>query len=128
MTDEFSQLWAGVMAADPLDAAPRLILADWLAERGRDPDLERGLRWAAAMGWWPKPPQRDGWWWGTYVRDANWPTGGWGPAASAMVDAVCSIGRQLQEPGVLCGCSAPTPERAVIYVGMALSKLEAARS
>lgn len=40
---EFSALWAGVLAA-PYDEAPRLILADWLADHNRDPELERGLR------------------------------------------------------------------------------------
>lgn len=49
---EFAALWATVCGAPP-DAAPKLVLADWLQERGLDPDLGRGLRLCAARGWWP---------------------------------------------------------------------------
>lgn len=42
MTD-FEALWAAVLHR-PLDAAPRLVLADWVDEFGDDPDLARGLR------------------------------------------------------------------------------------
>ena len=51
-TTEFAALWRGVTAA-PLDAAPKLVLADWLRENDRDPDLERGLRYCAEHGRWP---------------------------------------------------------------------------
>jgi uncharacterized protein (TIGR02996 family) len=49
---EFDQLWAAVEAG-PADQAPKLILADWLQERGDQPDLEAGLRYCAARGKWP---------------------------------------------------------------------------
>lgn len=42
MTD-FEGLWAAVIDR-PADSAPRLILADWLQERGADPALEAALR------------------------------------------------------------------------------------
>jgi uncharacterized protein (TIGR02996 family) len=49
---EREALWRAVVA-NPADAAPKLILADWLQERGAEADLERGLRWCAANGKWP---------------------------------------------------------------------------
>jgi uncharacterized protein (TIGR02996 family) len=40
--------WAEVRGL-PADPAPKLVFADWLAERGRDP-LAHALRWCAARG------------------------------------------------------------------------------
>jgi uncharacterized protein (TIGR02996 family) len=56
---DFDALWAAVPAA-PMDQAPKLILADYLEERGRDPHLARGLRWCAANGKWPVGPKYQG--------------------------------------------------------------------
>jgi len=55
---EREALWASVLA-NPADAAPLLVFADWLMERGEDAELEAGLRWAAGHGKWPKQ-LRDG--------------------------------------------------------------------
>jgi uncharacterized protein (TIGR02996 family) len=43
LTTDFDALWAAVLDR-PLDAAPRLVLADWLADRGADAALEVALR------------------------------------------------------------------------------------
>ena len=55
-------LVAGVIAAladNPADAAPKLVLADAVEERGGDPDLVLGLRWCAAQGKWPARWRRE---------------------------------------------------------------------
>jgi len=51
---DFHRLWDGVVEK-PEDAARLLILADWLDDRGRDPDLSAGLRWCAKHRKWPGP-------------------------------------------------------------------------
>lgn len=51
ITTDLAALWS---ACDelPLDAAPKLILADLLHDAG-DESTERAVRWAAARGRWP---------------------------------------------------------------------------
>jgi uncharacterized protein (TIGR02996 family) len=80
MTNDFEALWASCLAA-PRDQAPKLVLADWLAERGEDPDLEAGLRLCAYHGTFPHRTSRGSWmpdfpWrWGTgpYPTLKDWP-------------------------------------------------------
>lgn len=69
MTGDLKALWASVVAA-PLDAAPKLVLADWLQERDLDPDLERGLRWCAEKGKWPARESPDSY--SRFVIDTYW--------------------------------------------------------
>ncbi len=67
MQTAFDQLWARVLE-DPRDAAPQLVLADYLDEAGADPALAAGLRWCAANGKWPHETMSV-WWW--YWVDLN---------------------------------------------------------
>jgi uncharacterized protein (TIGR02996 family) len=71
MSNELAALWATVEAAPP-DQAPKLILADWLQERDRDPALERGLRWCAAHGKWPLDGRSRGRFSGDYQGGRRW--------------------------------------------------------
>jgi uncharacterized protein (TIGR02996 family) len=49
---EFDRLWASVYE-NLSDAAPKLVLADWLQERGSNQELEAGLRWCGTHGRYP---------------------------------------------------------------------------
>ncbi len=68
VSTDFAALWASVEAA-PKDDAPKLVLADWLQERGERPDLERGLRWCVANGKWPRDAGVNK---GTYLKRYWW--------------------------------------------------------
>lgn len=114
-------LWAAVMA-NPRDAAPKLVLADWLDEYGRtrgDADLSRGLRWAAEKRWWPEasgiddidptPTLR----WSTHDTGRPWPRG-----KVKVFKAVC-----VTHTRRFCGCFAIRPVFLVRRVGRALAVL-----
>lgn len=68
---EFAAIWAGVVA-NPADAAPKLVAADWLQESGADAELEAGLRWCAAEGKFPAGGP-GGWAWFWYEGDPSDP-------------------------------------------------------
>lgn len=78
MATERAAFWQAVGLA-PADPAVKLVLADWLEERGERPGdlvMAYALRWCAARG---KHPGRDAlgrWWWGREPdrrRGKNWP-------------------------------------------------------
>lgn len=67
MTTDKTALWAAVLAA-PADAAPKLVLADWLEERGADEPTALALRFCVAGGYWPVWQWSRRWIWGVDYR------------------------------------------------------------
>ena len=126
MTGDFAALWAGVLAA-PDDAAPKLVLADWLADHDADPDLEAGLRWGAEYEWFPPAPNMSALVWGTYVATAK----RWAefPDRHNFVSEVCVSGIRPETSGLVsvCGCAADTPDECVRIVGRAVRKRAASQ-
>jgi uncharacterized protein (TIGR02996 family) len=130
VTDEAIALWLGILER-PEDAARLLVYADWLAERGRDPELEAGLRWCAANRKWPREVYRT-----FHLRGRCW---GWGneyavPAVDEeslpsfilpwpiwnMIDRLCSRPIMTYK-----GLQAKRPATLIRRLGLALAVLAA---
>jgi hypothetical protein len=116
--DTAAGLWAAI-EADLSDAAPKLILADYLQERDLDPDAVRALRWWATIDWVPtRPEQRPNWGdWHVYDPRLMWPqSAGFPPGLSAYVCTADKIDRVEGR----CGCCADTLPVLVRRLGRGL--------
>jgi uncharacterized protein (TIGR02996 family) len=128
MTDLDALLAA--VEADLADAAPRLVLADYLQENGLDPDLERGLRFWAAIDWLPTPPHwRSRGDWHFYDQRYFEGRGSWRenfPWPDDVYVYVCADKVERLPVGG-CGCCAPTLAALVRCAGRALDRIAATK-